>query len=75
MGGIVILDSCGYHFIRVHENLVQHPSNNISITRASIYDMTGMDILQFYLGGRGHRTVNYTGTQGLTLVQGFQLII
>ena len=21
----------GYHFIRVHENLVQHPTNNISI--------------------------------------------
>ena len=28
--GIVILASCDYHFIRVHENLVQHPSNNIS---------------------------------------------
>ena len=30
-GGIVILVSCEHHFIRVHENLVQHPSNNISI--------------------------------------------
>ena len=29
--GIVILASCEYHFIRVYENLVQHPSNNISI--------------------------------------------
>ena len=29
--GIVILSSCEYHFIRVHENLVQHPSNNMSI--------------------------------------------
>ena len=28
---IVILDSCEYYLIRVHENLVQHPSNNISI--------------------------------------------
>ena len=28
-GGIVILASCDYHFIRVQENLVQHPSNNI----------------------------------------------
>ena len=26
MGCIV---SCQYHFIRIHENLVQHPSNNI----------------------------------------------
>ena len=25
------LASCEYHFIRVQENLVQHPNNNISI--------------------------------------------
>ena len=25
------LSSCEYYFIRVYENLVQHPSNNISI--------------------------------------------
>ena len=25
------LASCEYHIIRVHENLVQHPSNNLSI--------------------------------------------
>ena len=31
MGIIVILVSCEYYFIRVYENLVQHPSNNISI--------------------------------------------
>ena len=31
MGGIVILTSCEDHIIRVHENLVQHPSNNASI--------------------------------------------
>ena len=30
-GGIVILASCKYHSHRVHENLVQHPNNNISI--------------------------------------------
>ena len=30
-GGIVILASFKHHFIRVHENLEQHPSNNISI--------------------------------------------
>ncbi len=29
--GIVFLASCEYHFIRVHENMIQHPSNNISI--------------------------------------------
>ena len=30
-GEIVILAHCVFHFIRVHDNLVQHPSNNISI--------------------------------------------
>ena len=30
-GGIVFLASCEHYFIRVHEYLVQHPSNNISI--------------------------------------------
>ena len=29
MGGIVILASSEYHFIRVHEKIVQHQSNNI----------------------------------------------
>ena len=36
MGCIVILASCEYHFNRVHENLEQHPSNNIS--KWQIYD-------------------------------------
>ncbi len=36
-GGIVILASCEYHFIRVHENLVQHPSNFISNFEGFIY--------------------------------------
>ena len=31
MGGIVSLASCEYHFLQVHKNLVQHPSNYISI--------------------------------------------
>ena len=31
MAGIVFLASCEYNIIRGHENLVQHPSNNISI--------------------------------------------
>ena len=31
VGDIVILASWNYHFIRVHENLVHHPSNYISI--------------------------------------------
>ena len=30
-GAIVSLASWEYHFIRVHENLVEHLSNNISI--------------------------------------------
>ena len=30
-GLIIILASCEHHFMRVHENLVQHTSNNISI--------------------------------------------
>ena len=30
-GGIIILSSCEHPFIRVHEVLVQHPSDNISI--------------------------------------------
>ena len=29
-GGIGFLESCMYYFIRVRENLVQHPSNKIS---------------------------------------------
>ena len=31
-GGIVILASSEHHFIREHENLFSHPSNNVSIT-------------------------------------------
>ena len=36
---IVILASCEYYFIRVHENLVQHPSNDISILPRQVYDI------------------------------------
>ena len=32
---IVILAGCEYHFISVHVNLLQHPSNNISICRVN----------------------------------------
>ena len=31
IGGIVISTSCNYYFISIQENLMQHPSNNISI--------------------------------------------
>ena len=31
VGGNVILTSCKYHFIRVYNNLAQHPSNDTSI--------------------------------------------
>ena len=34
MEGFLILASCEFHFNRVHENLVQHPNNNISIEMA-----------------------------------------
>ena len=36
-GGIVILASSEKYFIRVQENLVQHPSNDISITKLKHY--------------------------------------
>ena len=29
---IVVLDTCEFYFIRVNENMVQHQSNNLSIT-------------------------------------------
>ena len=32
----VILASCGHHLIRIQENLVQHPSNNISIKKGKV---------------------------------------
>ena len=41
--GIVILSSCEYYFIRVHENLVQHPSDNISIVSASCQGSVGFE--------------------------------
>ena len=37
LGGIVILPSWEHHFIRVLENLVQHPSNNMSIPFSKPY--------------------------------------
>ena len=43
MEGIVILASCEYHFIRVHENRVQHPSNNISIIVGVLADDVGAE--------------------------------
>ena len=43
-GGIVILASCEHHFIRVHENLVHHPSNNISVI-IMIHRRTWLDTL------------------------------
>ena len=33
MSKIVILASCEHHFIRLYENLVQHPKNNKMILR------------------------------------------
>ena len=39
--GIVILASCKCHFIRIHENLVQHTNNIISIITTEI-DWSGI---------------------------------
>ena len=36
-GAIFILASCKYQFIRVYENLVQHPRNHISIKIYIVY--------------------------------------
>ena len=43
--GIVILAGCKYHFIRVNDTLVQHPSNCISILKQSAF-YTNIKILQ-----------------------------
>ena len=49
---IVILASMEYHFIRVHENLMQHPSNNISIviSDATSHIQTHMSYIQKRFG-------------------------
>ena len=44
VGGIVILDSCENHFIRVHKYLVQHPSDNISIYKCCLNLMNGIKV-------------------------------
>ena len=43
--GIVILAHCQFHFLRYHENLEQHPSNNISIVLSLImsYPLANME--------------------------------
>ena len=45
-GGIVILASWELHFIRVHENLVQHPCNNISILQNCLFILLYTCVLQ-----------------------------
>ncbi len=42
MGGYRYLASCEHLFIRVHENLVQHPSNNIFIIPNDIFQKSAM---------------------------------
>ena len=53
MGGNVFLASCEFHFIKVHENLVQHPSFNIiSIARTFLifhYSAFTFDINSYFL--------------------------
>ena len=52
MGGIVILASCEYHFIRVHANLVQHPRNYKAIFPFKLqigqFRIKGSTIQRFY---------------------------
>ena len=52
MGGdYVVLTSCEYNFIRVHENLVQHPSIYISIVSTVVklnYFLMGINIFFFH---------------------------
>ena len=53
MGNIVILASFEHHFIRLHKNLVQHPSINISTKRRDkrdgliwgIFFLTNFDVI------------------------------
>ena len=49
MVGIVILASWKGHFIRVDENMVQHPVNNISIEGKDIYKLKAIKINKFTL--------------------------
>ena len=42
-GWIVILANCEYYFIREHENLVQYPTNNISIY-IYVYQRVAIDL-------------------------------
>ena len=51
VGGIVILARCEFHFIKEHETLVQHPSNNISID-CVVFTRVGLDIRPFSIFGR-----------------------
>ena len=34
--GIIISSSCEHHFNTVYENLMQHPSSNVSIVRTDV---------------------------------------
>ena len=43
--GVYILASCEYNFIRVYENLVQHPNNKTSILLLLNYANTGVNLL------------------------------
>ena len=47
--GIVILASWKDQFIRVDENMVQHPVNNISIEGKDIYKLKAIKINKFTL--------------------------
>ena len=48
-GGIFLLESCKDQFIRVGENMVQHPSNYISIKFCLILESNTEVNIQFYI--------------------------
>ena len=49
-GGILLFTSCKCHLIRVHKNLVQHPSNNILIDKMFILNFEGkFNLMKFFL--------------------------
>ena len=45
IGGIVILASCEHPFIKVHKDMLHHPSNNISIDKSNFYTSSNYRII------------------------------
>ena len=65
-GGIIILASCEYPFIRLHENLVRHLSNN-----KYIYLCLGLCIAAKFGGNANDKSYFNAGTHTETSYQRF----